>query len=112
MSPITTHILDTHRGCPASGVSIELRKLTPEGFVVLTKKNTNADGRIPDLLPKGSLEPGVYQMQFDTKSYHASLGIQGFYPEVVVCFEIQNIDQHYHIPLLISPFGYSTYRGS
>ena len=70
------------------------------------------DGRIADLLEKGSLQPGIYQMHFDTGAYHEALCVEGFYPEAVITFEIKSVDQHYHIPLLLSPFGYSTYRGS
>ena len=111
-SPITTHILDTHRGCPASRVSLELRFFDGNQFVSMAKGITNDDGRVADLLVGQTLEPGIYQMRFETKAYHDNLGIKGFYPEVVVTFEVVNVDQHYHIPLLLSPFGYSTYRGS
>lgn len=111
-SPITTHILDTHLGKPAYNVPIELLKLTSEGFEKIAQGLTDDDGRITDLLPTGAIESGVYQMRFDTGSYHSSLGILGFYPEVVVTFEISASDEHYHIPLLLSPFAYSTYRGS
>lgn len=111
-SPITTHILDTHRGCPAAGVSLELRFFDGNSFVVLAQGITNDDGRVADLLVGKTLQTGIYQMQFDTAGYHASIGIEGFYPEVLVTFEIKNTEQHYHIPLLLSPFGYSTYRGS
>ena len=112
MSPITTHILDTHRGCPAQGVPIQIFQLQDGGYVLLAEGVTNEDGRIRELLPEGSLETGIYKMRFDTKSYHDSLGIQGFYPEALVVFEILVTEQHYHIPLLLSPFAYSTYRGS
>ena len=112
MNSITTHILDTHRGCPAHNVPIELRILRDGVFETLAKGNTNADGRLPGLLAGEALKPGTYQMFFGTKEYHQSLGIQGFYPYVEVTFEIVNTDQHYHVPLLISPFGFSTYRGS
>ena len=112
MSPITTHILDTHRGCPAQGVPIQLFQQKEGSFVLLSEGVTNDDGRIRDLLEEGSLEPGIYKMRFDTKAYHDSLGIKGFYPEALVVFEIIATDEHYHIPLLLSPFAYSTYRGS
>lgn len=112
MSPITTHILDTHRGCPAAGVQIVLREQKDGIFQPIASGKTNEDGRLPGLLAEGTLRPGIYQMYFATEAYHASLGIKGFYPEVVVTFEIVHTDQHYHIPLLLSPFGYSTYRGS
>ena len=112
MSPITTHILDTHRGCPAKDVPIELRRQTPTGFEVIASGRTNDDGRIVGLLEKSAFTKGIYQMFFDTKAYHDSLNITGFYPYVEVTFEVSNPEQHHHIPLLLSPFGYSTYRGS
>ena len=111
-SPITTHILDTHLGKPAQHVPIQLRQLQDGAFVEIASGSTDDDGRISDLLSPGTIAPGVYQMRFDTEAYHTSLGIAGFYPEVVVTFEIKATDEHYHIPLLLSPFAYSTYRGS
>ena len=111
-SPITTHILDTHLGKPAQHVPIQLRKLKEGVFVEIASGSTDDDGRISDLLPPGTIASGVYQMRFDTQAYHSALGIEGFYPEVVVTFEIKATDEHYHIPLLLSPFAYSTYRGS
>ena len=110
-SPITTHILDTHRGVPASDVAIQLYQQQEETFVLLAQGRTDDDGRIRDLL-SGRLEKGIYQMRFATEEYHQRLGIQGFYPEAVITFVVRNPDQHYHIPLLLSPFAYSTYRGS
>jgi 5-hydroxyisourate hydrolase len=73
---------------------------------------TNADGRVADLMTPGSLTAGTYRMTFQTGVYFAANGIEGFYPYVPVPFEITATDQHYHVPLLLSPFGYSTYRGS
>ena len=112
MSPITTHILDTHRGCPAQDVPIQLLKLSDGAFQLLAEGRTDDDGRIKDLLEAGTLEVGTYQMRFDTGAYHASLGISGFYPEAVITFTVNAPSEHYHIPLLLSPFAYSTYRGS
>ena len=112
MSPITTHILDTHRGCPAQGVPIQLYRLDGDRYLLLAEGATDDDGRIRDLLPEGSLTEGVYKMRFDTGAYHTSLGIEGFYPEALIVFTIQATTEHYHIPLLLSPFAYSTYRGS
>ena len=112
MNSISTNILDTHRGCPASDVPIELRVLKAGVFEVIADGRTNSDGRLPGLLAGKDLPPGVYQMFFGTQEYHQGLGIKGFYPYVEVTFEIVNTDQHYHVPLLISPFGFSTYRGS
>ena len=111
-SPITTHILDTHLGIPAQDVSIELFRKEEDGYTLLAQGRTDDDGRIRDLLPEGSLSSGVYQMRFAVEEYHQRNGIEGFYPEAVITFIVRNVDQHYHIPLLLSPFAYSTYRGS
>lgn len=113
MSPITTHALDTSLGRPAQGLSLSLSKLDEGGaWSLLAEGVTNDDGRVTDLLAPGSLTPGVYQMRFDTGGYHSALEVEGFYPEALITFEVKRVDQHYHIPLLLSPFGYSTYRGS
>lgn len=108
MSGITTHILDTSRGRPASGVSVRLER---EG-VQVGEGSTDADGRVRDLLPPGPLAPGVYQIHFDTGSYFAQQGVKGFYPGVSIQFIVEAGEAHYHVPLLLNPFGYSTYRGS
>ena len=112
MSTISTHVLDTARGTPAGGMSITLEKRVEGEWKRLGGGITNDDGRVSALVPEGQIELGVHRMTFGTGSYHASLGIDGFYPEVRVCFEILASDEHYHVPLLISPFGFSTYRGS
>ena len=111
MSPITTHILDTHRGVPAFDVPVSLFRKDGEEYICIASGKTDSDGRIKDLLSE-PLQKGVYRMFFDTGEYHARLGIQGFYPEAVITFTVQNPEQHHHIPLLLSPFAYSTYRGS
>ena len=113
MSPITTHALDTSLGRPAQGLTITLSQRGADGaWVELASGMTNDDGRITDLLEPGQLSSGVYQMCFDTGPYHHALGVEGFYPEASIVFEVKDPTQHYHIPLLISPYGYSTYRGS
>ena len=112
MSQLTTHILDTTKGKPAFGVHIILYHHKKEEWVEITKGITNNDGRIPDLLKKGTvMELGTYKLRFETQSYFAKQAVQTFYPFVEIIFEIDS-DEHYHIPLLLSPFGYSTYRGS
>lgn len=111
-SPITTHALDTRSGKPAQGLAITLSKLQDGEWREMTSGVTNTDGRITDLLKPGELSSGIYQMRFDTGAYHQSHQIDGFYPEALITFEVKNIEEHYHIPLLLSPFGYSTYRGS
>ncbi len=112
MSTISTHVLDTARGCPAEGMPIRLERRDGDGWTVLSEQITNHDGRVGALVPEGRIELGVHRMTFGTETYHATLGVKGFYPEVAVEFEILASDEHYHVPLLISPFGYSTYRGS
>jgi 5-hydroxyisourate hydrolase len=113
MSPITTHVLDTARGRPAAGLRVVLEIRSGNGrFRVLGRGKTDANGRIGDLLPEGSLRRGTYRLTFDTGRYSRAQGGRGFYPSVAVVFEITEPGQHYHVPLLLSPFGYSTYRGS
>lgn len=113
MSQITTHILDTTRGRPAQGVTITLyQEQSDTGWNEIAKGVTNADGRIPDLLQKSVvLQQGAYKMRFDTKDYFDRDDIATFYPCVEIIFSLQT-NEHYHIPLLLNPFGYSTYRGS
>ena len=108
MSPITTHVLDTAKGKPAHGVPVVLELKTGAAWKELGRGTTDADGRLKTLLPDGAaLRHGTYRLTFDTAAY---LG-KAFYPEVAVCFEVRD-DAHHHVPLLLSPFGYSTYRGS
>ena len=110
-SPITTHVLDTALGKPAAGVQLVLERV--DGDVrELARGVTDADGRVGDLLTPGSLDPGTYRITFDTGAYFAATARPSFYPSVAVVFEIVDPAQHYHVPLLLSPFGYSTYRGS
>lgn len=113
MSPITSHVLDTSLGTPAQGLRLRLEVEEPAGdFKPLAEGTTNADGRVPDLMKPGSLERRTYRMIFETGAYHEARGQKSFYPRVEVLFTIDDPSAHYHIPLLLSPFGYSTYRGS
>ena len=113
-SPITTHVLDTSRGRPASGVPVKLERRKADGsWEELARAVTNADGRAGELLPDGKRpSAGVYRMSFDTGAYFKQSKVDGFYPVVEVVFELKKPEEHHHIPLLLSPFGYSTYRGS
>ncbi|KAF8665437.1 hypothetical protein AX16_000456 [Volvariella volvacea WC 439] len=126
-SPITCHILDSSVGKPAAGVSISLQEFSHhegvEIFSPLAKGVTNSDGRCLDLLPpRGSEEARrektdlvagkTYKIIFRTKEYFESTGRNSFYPWVEISFTIENPEEHYHIPLLISPYGFTTYRGS
>lgn len=109
MSAITTHVLDTARGRPAAGVPVRLE----HGGTVLGSGATDADGRLRGLTPAdGPLAPGVYRLVFDTGAYFRAQGTEAFYPHVSIDFHVRDGAQHHHVPLLLSPFGYSTYRGS
>lgn len=111
-SPITTHVLDTSRGLPASGVAVTLEAQAPDGsWKPLASGATDADGRIRDLLD-APVEAGIYRLTFATEEYFRRTGVAGFYPEVPILFRIAESGQHYHVPLLLNPYGYSTYRGS
>ena len=109
MSPITTHVLDTAAGKPGSGIRVVLEYFSSptKSWSTLGNGATDADGRANSLLPDDyKLQPGVYRLRFETSA--ASV----FYPEVPILFRVTDANQHYHIPLLLSPYGYSTYRGS
>lgn len=113
MSGITTHVLDTARGRPASGVPVVLEIRSEAGWRELGRAATDDDGRARQLLAAGSaLLPGVYRLTFDLDRYFGELEIEGFYPEASIVFHVRDAAQHHHVPLLLSPFGYSTYRGS
>jgi 5-hydroxyisourate hydrolase len=113
MSGITTHVLDTSRGRPAQGVPVTLEIEAAGGWKLVGKGNTNADGRISELVSAEiTIAPGVYRLIFDTGKYFAQHQSESFYPQVTIVFRLTDVTQHYHVPLLLSPFGYSTYRGS
>ncbi|CAN5432628.1 hydroxyisourate hydrolase [soil metagenome] len=113
MSAITTHILDISTGIPARGVAVQLERETSDGWEVIGEGQTDDDGRLRDLLEaEAILQTGNYRLTFDTGNYFAQHQIEGFYPQVSVAFFVKNAAQHFHVPLLLSPFGYSTYRGS
>jgi 5-hydroxyisourate hydrolase len=112
MSKITTHILDTSRGRPASGVAVTLESEYGAGWQRAGEGRTDADGRLRNLMDADApLGIGTYRLTFDTGSYFAAQSVETFYPQVVIVFRVRG-EEHYHVPLLLSPFGYSTYRGS
>ena len=112
MSGITTHVLDTSLGKPAAGVPALLEKQSGAGaWSEAGRGVTDTDGRIRDLL-KSPLEAGIYRLTFDTAAYFEARNTPAFFPQVIIVFEVRNAGQHHHVPLLLSPFGYSTYRGS
>ena len=110
MSTLSTHVLDAASGRPAAGVRVTLERRDGDGWRQLGNGLTDDDGRVRDLAP-GGLDAGVHRLVFATGEYFAATGQRGFYPEVPVVFEIDT-DGHYHVPLLLSPFAFSTYRGS
>jgi len=113
MSTISTHVLDTALGRPAGGVAVTLARVAEDGAHPLGAGTTDADGRVRDLLaPGAALGAGTYRLRFLVAAYFAASGRSAFYPEVAITFVVGDATEHYHVPLLLSPFGYSTYRGS
>jgi 5-hydroxyisourate hydrolase len=114
MSRISTHVLDTAKGKPAAGVPVRLERQDSSGkWSSLSSVRTDQDGRCPQLLPDGAtLAESVYRVVFDTASYFATCGVDGLYPSVEILFRVRTGEAHFHIPLLLSPNGYTTYRGS
>ena len=109
---ISTHVLDTARGRPAPGLDVTLSHRGENGaWTVVGKGVTDDDGRVADL-GSGRVEPGDYRLEFATGAYFKSARIKSFYPEVSVVFTVTDAGAHHHVPLLLSPFGYSTYRGT
>ncbi len=112
MSQLTSHILDTTLGKPAAGVTVILYVGENDSWTEMRRGKTNADGRINNLLDEDILlQKGIYKLRFETKDYFDMKSIRTFYPYVEIIFDIV-ADEHYHIPLLLNPFGYTTYRGS
>ena len=116
MGKLTTHVLDLVHGCPGRNIQIELFQINDERKFI-RNGITNSDGRVDDPLMEGdSMSPGTYELMFRAGEYFRSMGLDqseyAFVDEVVIRFGIENADEHYHVPLLLSRFGYSTYRGS
>ena len=111
MSAVTTHVLDCAQGRPAAGVPVRLERLADGAADLIAKSTTDDDGRARDLGP-ATVEAGTYRLVFDTSAYFAATGQCGFYPEVAVTFALPGPEEHCHVPVLLSPFSYSTYRGS
>jgi 5-hydroxyisourate hydrolase len=108
MGTLSTHVLDTSLGRPAAGITVVLETVAGQA---LGDGITDGDGRVGSIGPE-RLEAGDYRLRFASGPYFAGRGVDAFYPEVVVVFTIAGADQHYHVPVLLNPFGYSTYRGS
>ena len=113
MSALTTHVLDTSRGRPAAGVAVVVEKSHGKNdWKEVSRGVTNADGRVPTLMSGVVLEKGSYRLLFDVAAYFRTTNTKSFYATISIHLEIDDPLQHYHAPLLLSPFGYSTYRGS
>jgi 5-hydroxyisourate hydrolase len=112
MSKISAHVLDTTLGKPAADLALRLDVLEEGAFRNLASATTNQDGRVPDLLHGRALEPQTYRVVFETEAYLRASGQDVFYPYVEIVFRVARASDHYHIPLLLSPYGYATYRGS
>jgi 5-hydroxyisourate hydrolase len=114
MGGLSTHVLDTAVGRPAAGVAVRLEVADDVGaWRELRRASTNEDGRVAPLLPDGvPLAATTYRLTFETAAYFTARGATCFYPHVAVVFTVRDAAQHHHVPLLLSPFGYSTYRGS
>lgn len=110
---ITTHILDVSIGKPAAGVRVSLARIEDGNRVPVGSGVTDADGRLKNLVPSApGPNAGVFELTFETGPYFMGRDIKSFHPRITVTVEITDATQHYHVPLLISPFGYTTYRGS
>jgi 5-hydroxyisourate hydrolase len=111
---ISTHVLDTASGRPAEGVGVILERQGSGGELQqVSRARTDVDGRVRELVPGAvDLQVGTYRLTFETGAYFETLEIEGFYPRVSVLFSVRDPTQHHHVPLLLSPYGYSTYRGS
>jgi 5-hydroxyisourate hydrolase len=112
MSAITSHVLDTSRGMPAVGVTVSLSVLAAGAFQLLGSGVTDDDGRVTDLLGGAPLCVAIYRLVFETGAHYRLAAQSSFYERVEIQFHVTDASQHYHVPLLLSPFGYSTYRGS
>lgn len=113
MRTISTHVLDTSLGTPAGGIAVVLERDAERSVERIGAGTTDSDGRLRDFVLAGmTLGEGTYRLRFQVGEYFAKSGRATFYPEVVVTFRVGPADAHYHVPLLLSPFGYSTYRGS
>ncbi|WP_127792720.1 hydroxyisourate hydrolase [Agromyces sp. LHK192] len=110
-SHITTHVLDATKGLPAAGIGVELSQRDGDDWTRLAQGVTDADGRITDLGPE-SVPAGEYRLRFETGAWFQAQDVAAFHPEIQLAFVVDDEARHYHVPILLSPFAYSTYRGS
>lgn len=110
---ITTHVLDLSSGKPAAGVRVALFRMADGHRLPVASGVTDADGRLKNLVPEATtLDAGVFELSFETGTYFRAKGVEAFHPRISVLIELPDGSQHYHVPVLVSPFGYTTYRGS
>jgi 5-hydroxyisourate hydrolase len=109
---ISTHVLDTSQGRPADGVTVTLERQDGGAWRVVGRGVTDRDGRVKELASGDTRAPGTFRLTFETGPYFSARGMRTFYPSVTVLFEVRDVAEHHHVPLLVSPFGYSTYRGT
>lgn len=111
--PITTHVLDTSLGRPAQGVAVILQvQVSGAEWKEIARGVTGLDGRLTDLIAPGKLAVGNYRLRFQTGAYFSARQAVSLYPYIEITIEVNDAAQHYHVPLLVSPYGYTTYRGS
>ncbi|CAL8116385.1 unnamed protein product [Orchesella dallaii] len=111
-NPLSAHVLDTTIGRPVPGILITLSKEENGKWRKITEQVTNKDGRVARLISQAEFTPSSYKLNFNTKSYFESLGQKTFYPYIDVVFQVEKPEEHYHVPILLNAYGYSTYRGS
>ncbi|MEN3362651.1 MAG: 5-hydroxyisourate hydrolase [Mycobacteriales bacterium] len=111
-APLSTHVLDATAGRPAAGMTVRLERRDPTGWATLAESVTGPDGRLAGWVPAAGFGAGDYRLSFGTGAWFGGQGRSAFYPEVVVVFTVTDPAEHHHVPLLLSPYGYSTYRGS
>jgi 5-hydroxyisourate hydrolase len=109
---LSTHVLDTARGRPAAGLVVTLARRGTDGWEEVATAVTDDDGRVASLVDPGDLHAGTWRLTFATGDYHRALDVEAFHPHVSVAFAVTAPEEHHHVPLLLSPFGYTTYRGS
>jgi len=109
---ISTHVLDTSIGRPAAGLSVQLLRQQGSNWIEVFRGETNGEGRVPALLPHEAGAAGAYRLTFDIGGYFNRQAVESFYSTIAIDFIVRDVASHYHVPLLVSPFGYSTYRGS
>jgi 5-hydroxyisourate hydrolase len=113
MNRVSTHVLDVAQGKPAKDMPVRLERRVAADWILVSSSQTDRDGRCSQLLPDDeTLPPGLYRLAFDTASYHLEHKTEGLYPVVEITFLVREGESHFHIALLLSPYGYTTYRGS